>query len=58
MPKHTFMLINTEPKITEPHFVDALDDTPFVFELDCVDNPLDQDDPESALDAYYRHVFA
>jgi len=58
MPKHTFMLINTEPSIIEPSFVDALDDRPYVFEMDCVDNPLDQDDPESALLAYYRHVFA
>lgn len=57
MPKHTYLIITQEPNIIEPNFTDALDDKPYMFELDCVDNPLDADDPESALSAYYRHVF-
>ena len=42
--------------IIEPSFTDALDDTPYVFQFDTNDSPMDADDPESALREYYKQV--
>jgi len=42
--------------IIEPSFTDSLDDTPYVFQFDATDNPLEADDPETALRHYYKQV--
>lgn len=57
MRQHLLIQLNMDDSIIEPHYTDALDDRPFLFELDAVDNPLDQDDPESALHDYLMHTF-
>ena len=55
--KHTqLMFLHLDSLIIEPHYTDALDDTPYVFEFNATDNPLDADDPESALREYYKQV--
>jgi hypothetical protein len=42
--------------IIEPSFTDSLDDTPYVFQFDATPNPMDADDPETALRHYYKQV--
>jgi hypothetical protein len=42
--------------IIEPSFTDSMDDTPYVFEFAVNDNPMDADDPETALRQYYKQV--
>lgn len=42
--------------IIEPSFTDSLDDTPYVFQFDATPNPMDADDPETALRQYYKQV--
>lgn len=55
--KHTqLMYLEMDSLIVEPSFTDALDDTPYVFEFNATDNPMDADDPESALRHYYQQV--
>ena len=55
--KHTqLMFMHLDSLIIEPHYTDPLDDTPYVFEFSAVDNPMDADDPESALREYYKQV--
>lgn len=43
--------------ITDSDYADTLDDKPFVFEIEPVDNPLDADDPETALHDYLNTIF-
>jgi hypothetical protein len=50
------MFLEMDSLIIEPNYTDPLDDTPYVFEFSAVDNPLDADDPESALREYYKQV--
>ena len=55
--KHTqLMFLELDNLIIEPNYTDPLDDTPDVFEFSGVDNPMDADDPESALRHYYKQV--
>lgn len=55
--KHTqLMYLEMDSLIVEPSFTDSLDDTPYVFEFNATDSPLDADDPESALRDYYKQV--
>jgi hypothetical protein len=42
--------------IIEPSFTDSMDDTPYVFQFDATDNPMEADDPETALRHYYKQV--
>lgn len=43
--------------VTDSDYTDTLDDKPFVFELDAVDNIMDADDPEAALHDYLETIF-
>jgi hypothetical protein len=55
--KHTqLMFLHLDSLIIEPSFTDAMDDTPYVFEFHGTDNPMDADDPETALRQYYNQV--
>ena len=55
--KHTqLMYLEMDYLIVEPTFTDAMDDTPYVFEFNATDNPMDADDPETALRQYYNQV--
>lgn len=42
---------------SDSDFTDTLDDKPYVFEFDAVDNPMDADDPEAALHDYLATIF-
>jgi hypothetical protein len=54
---HThLMYLEMDSLIIEPNYTDALDDKPYVFEFNATDNPMDADDPESALRDYYKQV--
>jgi hypothetical protein len=62
--KHNLMFLEMDSLIIEPNFVDNtapqlfeyIDDRPYVFEFSGDDNPMDADDPESALKDYYNQV--
>jgi hypothetical protein len=43
--------------MTDSTYTDTMDDTPFVFEIEAKDNPLDADDPETALHDYLNTIF-
>jgi len=52
--RHQLMFLHI-PQDTD--FTDTVDDQPYVFEFEATDNPLDNDDPEAALAAYYKRTF-
>lgn len=52
--RHQLMFL-TSPQDTD--YSDTLDESPFVFEIEPVDNLMDADDPEAGLSEYYRRTF-
>lgn len=54
--RHQLMFLNLAP-MQDTDYSDTLDERPFVFEIEPVDNPLDADDPEAGLSEYYRRTF-
>lgn len=57
--RHQLFLLDTsdlDSLIIEPTYTDPMGDNTFAFVADLVDNPLDADDPESALRDYYAKV--
>ena len=52
---HTQLMYLMPP--TDSDYADTIDDEPFVFEVEAKDNPLDADDPETALHDYLDTIF-
>ena len=43
--------------LTDSDYTDTMDDKPYVFEIERVDNIMDADDPEAALHDYLDTIF-